>query len=427
MKKTLVALAAFAATASFAQTNYQPSGAVPNPAFKGFVVTGGFDASYANLKYKGGNSVSAVTYNSTSTSQITMIGIEDLGGGMKADFNYESDINPTTMYNTGVATLNGIPSGTAGTLAAPVTYSNSSAAQTASTWGNGQVKVGIQTSMGYLGLGAINNAGLDWNQYSGPFGTAWGSGYGVTQATVGSGFGSAAKVRYDNSMRYLTPTMNGLTGSLTYRAKNSQAANNQFSTTTGLQALSGIQELALIYNQGPINAIVVNQIDDGSGIAGTTSAANTAAQVYQVGKKYTTNMIGGNYTLGAATLYYGNQKQSDDGATQASTKTNRFAIKYALSPVLNVMATSNKMTYAKTGSAIDGVSTTVVGLGADYMLSKMTAVTFRYDKTQDDTMLGLASNQALASSGIVGAGFPGTATASDNTRTRTAVGLRVNF
>jgi len=423
MKKTLVALAAVSAvSASFAQTNYQPSGAVPNPAFKGFVVTGGFDASYANLKYKGGNSVSAITYNSTSTSQITMIGVEDLGGGMIADFNYESDINPTTMYNTGVTTLNGTAvTATAG----PTAFSG---AQAASTWGNGQVKVGIHsTSFGYLGLGAINNGALDWNQYSGPFGTAWGSGYGVTQAAVGYGFGSAAKVRYDNSLRYLTPTMNGLTGSLTYRAKNSQAANNQFSTTTGLQALSGVQELALIYNKGPINAIVVNQIDDGTGIAGSTTAANTAAQVYQTGKKFTSNMIGGNYTLGAATLYYGNQKQSDDGATQASTKTNRFGIKYALSPVLNVMASSNKMTYAKTGSAIDGVSTTVVGLGADYFLSKMTAVTFRYDKTQDDTMIGLASNQAIASTGVIGAGFPGTATAADNTRTRTAVGLRVNF
>ena len=60
-------------------------------------------------------------------------------------------------------------------------------------------------------------------------------------------------------------------------------------------------------------------------------------------------------------------------------------------------------------------------------MSKMTAVTFRYDKTQDDTMIGLASNQAIASTGIIGAGFPGTATATDNTRTRTAVGLRVNF
>ena len=146
MKKTLVALAAVSAVSAFAQTNFQPSGAVPNPAFKGFVVTGGFDASYANLKYKGGNSVSAITYNSTSTSQITMIGIEDLGGGLKADFNYESDINPTTMYNTGVAGLNGTArSATAGAA-------NFSGAQAASTWGNGQVKVGIQTSMGYLGL-----------------------------------------------------------------------------------------------------------------------------------------------------------------------------------------------------------------------------------------------------------------------------------
>ena len=422
-------MAAFAATASFAQTAYQPSGAVPNPAFKGFVVTGGFDASYQSLKYKGGNQVTTIGHNSTSTSQITFIGVEDLGGGLTADFNFENDIIPTTMYNAGSVTSNGIVVDNAKTLASPSTLTNNSSAQAASTWGVGQVKVGIHsTSLGYLGLGAVNNAALDFNQYSGPFGTAWGSGYGVTQATVGNGYGSsAAKVRYDNSVRYLTPTMNGLTGSLTYRAKNSTAANNMFSTTPGLQAQSGVQELAAIYSQGPLTAIFVNQIDDGAGIAGAATSASTSTLALASTGKYVTNSIGGNYILGKATLYYGYQKMADDGATQAQQKTARYGVKYAVTPVLNVMATSNKRTFGKAGDAADGKATTVMGLGADYMLSKMTAITLRWDKTQDDIGTGLTSTQALSTAGIVGAGFAGTNAASDNTRTRAAVGLRVNF
>lgn len=204
------------------------------------------DASYSNLTYKGGNKYSGVTYNSTSTSQIDFLGVEDLGGGMKADFFFENDINPTTQYNTGVAGLNGIAntSNTLGSTTAQV--SNATSAQAASTWGNGQVKIGLSGAFGYVALGAVNNAGLDWNQMSGPFGTAWGSGYGVTQGTVGNGYGASAKVRYDNSVRYLTPELGvaGLIGSLTYRNKNDVAANTQFSTTTGKQALSGVQELA---------------------------------------------------------------------------------------------------------------------------------------------------------------------------------------
>ena len=422
MKKTLVALAAFTAVAAFAQTNPQPSGAVPLPSQNGFLITGLWDVAYGSLKYKGGNSQSTVVHNSTGTSQIDFVAVEDLGGGMKADFFWENDIIPWSQNNAGVNTLNGTAqSATAGAA-------NFSGAQAPSTWGNGQIKAGLHSnSFGYLALGAVNNAALDWNQYSGPFGTAWGGGYGITQATVGNGFGSAAFVRWNNSMRYLTPTMNGLTGSLTYRTKNSTAANTIYSTNPGATSQSGVQELALIYNNGPINAIAVSQIDDGSGIAGAPSAANTAASVLSTTGKYTTNSLGGNYKLGNATLYYGYQKMTDDAAVQASNKTARYSIKYDITPALSVMAASNKRTYSKAGSSSDGLSTTVVGLGANYMLSKMTLLTFRWDKTQDDIGTGLASTQAVSSAGVIGAGFPGTATASDNTRTRSAVGLRINF
>jgi predicted porin len=422
MKKTLVAIAALAATGVFAQQ--LPSGANPSPAFgAGFRIIGGFDASLSNLTYKGGNKFSGVTYNSTSTSQITMVGIEDLGGGLKADFNYESDINPTTQYNTGVAGLNGIAA-TANTVgSATPQVANATSGQAASTWGNGQVKVGLGGAFGYVALGAVNNAGLDFNQISGPFGTAWGSGYGVTQAAVGNGFGASAKVRYDNSVRYITPDLiAGLRGSLTYRGKNDVAANTQFSTTTGKQALSGVQELAAIYSNGPLNLIFVNQVDDGNGIAGAATAANTATlTTVASGAKYKTNSIGGNYTYGPATVYYGRQTMTNDTST-VDNKTDRFALKYAATPVINVMASYNKLT------ALNGTTTKVTGIGADYMLSKMTALTFRMDRT-DDGAGKLASDQALtsATTSVVGAGFAGGATAADNQRNRTAVGLRMNF
>jgi len=418
MKKTLVALAAFTAVAAFAQQ--LPSGANPNPAHNGFLIIGGFDASMSNLQYKGGNKYTGVTYNSTSTSQITMVGVEDLGGGMKADFNFESDINPTTQYNNGVATLNGIAntSNTLGSTTAQV--SNATSAQAPATWGSGQVKVGIGGSFGYVGFGAINNAGLDFNQYTGPFGTAWGSGYGVTQAAVGNGFGSSAKVRYDNSARYISPSFEGFRVSYTQRNKNDVAANTMFSTTTGKQALSGVQELAGFYNNGPLNLVFVNQIDDGNGIAAAATAANAATfTAVASGAKYTTNSLGGNYTLGKATLYYGRQKMKND--TTADVQTDRLSVKYALTPVVNVMAAYNKLTDNVTAN-----TTKVTGIGADYMLSKMTAITFRMDRTTDGASK-LASDQAVtATTNVVGAGFAGS-TASDTQRNRTAVGLRVNF
>jgi predicted porin len=366
------------------------------------------------LKYKGGNSYSGVTYNGTYTSQITIVGVEDLGGGMKADFNYESDINPTTQYNTGVATLNGTYTSTTGAAA------TASSGQTPSTWGNGQVKLGLGGSFGYIGFGAINNAGLDANQIGSPYGTAFGSGYGITQGAVGGGYGTSAKVRYDNSVRYLTPELGvaGLKGSFVYRAKNDKTANNMFSTSTGLQGQSGVQEVALVYMNGPLNAIIVNQKDDGLGVKDVTGAAQTAA------KAYTKNDLAANYTMGATTVYGGYQTMKNDmtsGTTQVDVKTTRYAVKYAVNSQLSLSAAYasakvNAGTYA-------GNKTTVSGIGADYALSKLTTLYFRSENVNDAG--GLRATTQSDATTVIGAGFAGAP--ADQKVTRTAVGLRVLF
>ena len=423
MKKTLVALAAFAATASFAQTAYLPSGANVNPAWgNGVKIVGGFDVGYGNYTYKGSNKVSSVAYNGSSTSQISFLGVEDLGGGMKADFWFESDINPVSYVgNPGVATLNGT---TTTSAASPYpTPTNSSGVVSASTWGNGQVKAGIGGSFGYLAIGAVNNAGLDANGMTQPFGTAYSGGYGISWATVGNGYGSSAKVRYDNSIRYLTPEMSGLLGSLTYRPKNSQAENNVFSSTVGLQGQSGVQELAAIYRQGPWQAIAVNQIDDGSGI-GKVGNTVAAASLYGSEAKYTTNTMGGNYTFGATTVYAATQKMTSGDGTTVNNSAYRYAAKYFVTPMWTVAGAYTSMK-DKSGNV-----TKTIGVGTDYYLSKMTAIYGRYESVKDDagklasTEYNGATTAGTAASAVV-AGFASTTL--DNSRTRLVVGLRTNF
>ena len=420
-------MAAFAATASFAQTAYLPSGANVNPAWgTGVKIVGGFDVGYGQYNYKGSNKVSSIAYNGSSTSQISFLGVEDLGGGTKADFWFESDINPVSYVgNPGVATLNGNFSsqGYSSTVAptSTVSYStNPSAAQSASTWGNGQVKAGIGGSFGYLAIGAVNNAGLDANGMTQPFGTAYGGGYGISWSTVGGGYGSSAKVRYDNSARYLTPELApGLIGSLTYRPKNTTAANNMFSTSVGLQGQSGVQEIAAIYRQGPIQGIFVNQIDDGQGVNNVVGAASASSA------KYTTNTLGGNYTAGNATYYAGIQNSTNGDAT-LNSKATRYAVKYFINDMFSVGAAITNV------KVLAGTNTRTTGIGADYFLSKMTAIYGRYEAVQDGAGL-LASTEANGATTAVGtqraAYGPGFASSSfpDTSRTRLVVGLRTNF
>lgn len=360
--------------------------------------------------------------------------VQDLGGGMVGDFFFENDINPTTQYNTGVAGLNGNYFTTAanaaaynsGTATAPAATAaaasdlsktgapiNASGAQAASTWGNGQVKLGLKTAVGYVAVGAVNNAGLDFNQMSGPFGTALGSGYGATQAAVGGGYSTSAKVRYDNSVRYLTPDLlPGLIGSLTYRAKNTMAANNMFSATTGLQALSGVTEIAAIYRNGPLNLIAVQQSDDANGTK--DAAGNLVASA----GNYTNKSIGGNYTAGAATLYAGYQAAKND--TTTNNKTTRVGIKYAMSPELTLSAAANRLSNAS------NQVTTVNGIGADYAFNKQTALYFRHEAVSDGAGRVSPTVAQSTTSYVVSAGTAAIAT-TDISRSRTMVGLRLTF
>ena len=89
MKKTLVALAAVSAAAgAFAQSNV--------------TIYGTLDASVAYVKNPTDNTGKSATYlndSAISTSRWGMRGTEDLGGGLKANFNLESDVNMGTGAN----------------------------------------------------------------------------------------------------------------------------------------------------------------------------------------------------------------------------------------------------------------------------------------------------------------------------------------
>lgn len=110
MKKTLVALAALAATSAFAQSSV--------------TLYGVFDAGYSdNTKTINGVKYGqkAVTYNNYATSRLGFKGTEDLGGGMKANFVIETGLSSNTTTGTnaflpGVATAPGSVTGAAGDM-----------------------------------------------------------------------------------------------------------------------------------------------------------------------------------------------------------------------------------------------------------------------------------------------------------------------
>jgi predicted porin len=375
MKKSLVALAALAATTAFAQSSV--------------TLSGNIDAGYQSIDYKGGKSA-GITNNGSSTSTIQFSGTEDLGGGLKANFKLNSDFNPTTTNGN----------------------SGGAAAHTASTgsWLNSEQRVGLSGGFGAIDMGVVNNGSLAAAGTGTPFGTAVGSGFRSLWTTDSLTVASSSPVRFDNAVRYTSPSMSGFTGEYYYVKKNANATNNTFGTTFGSYDTNGISEITLKYSNGPLNVAYASQTQDAVG-TGTAPADN----------KGTLNTLGLNYTMGAVTGYLMNQTAKDNDATAADKldrTTNIYGVKY-VSGAHSFMVQTGNAKLKSSGQtstatfAVEGEKSTVTGIGYDYALSKRTTAYFRSESINDKA--GLVAARATID------------VAGQTKITRQAIGVRHTF
>jgi predicted porin len=112
MKKTLVALAALAATSAFAQNAVSLYGLL--------------DAGYSNVKYEKNDALQIArkgfATSADNSSRWGLTGTEDLGGGLKAEFKIEQGIgtNPRSGIAQDIGSRNGLVAGNAYSLDATV-------------------------------------------------------------------------------------------------------------------------------------------------------------------------------------------------------------------------------------------------------------------------------------------------------------------
>ncbi len=363
MKKTLIAIAALAATSAFAQSSV--------------TIDGGLDAGYQAINYKG-NKVTGINNNGSSTSQINFRGTSDLGNGMKADFRVETDWNPVSnKANTGSVPATGS------------TYDKG----TAGTFGNGELRVGLSAGFGRVDFGAVNMNGLTTLLTGQPFGTAIGGGYAsVTRVNAA---GNA--VRDDNAVKYTSPAFMGLAATLYKSNKQTKATGTDYSASLGAYDKLGSEELGLNYANGPLAASFSNLKQDSVNVGTGTTAT-------------TVNTLGANYTIGAFKALVLNQAVKTTTGTVA-TDTNYTALTGTYTMGQTVLMASTGSLKQDVG-ANAGKKSKLTGLGADYNLSKTAALYARYEKIDDQ------AGAIAAASTIDG---------SEKTRTRTALGLRVAF
>ena len=402
MKKSLIALATLAATASFAQSSVSISGTI--------------DLGINQIDYKGQKVTTTGAANGSATSAVVIAGTEDIGGGVKAEFRWELDPLFDQTSNR-----------TAGTSATGTT------SNVTTSIGNGASFVGASGAFGAVKFGTPNLATLTINgEGNGGFATAIGSGYRVS---------SFDAVRWQNSMRYDTPDFNGFSGSLVYSAKNDQQK-----ATTSL-ALSGNlnnqwsgrdegQEIGLNYVNGPLAVRYAGiRMKQYSSVLGTVDPYTTSVVINPAnpGAAFKIDSLSAKYSgvVPGLNLSYFYQKVSSDAltvanaaGTAASTSTfdrttNGVAASYAITPALTAMVNyqqvKNGDAAVSTGTARPGEKATVTGLGLDYALSKRTALYARYERDADSATAKFRS--------ISSANYSGTGT----TYTATAVGIRHTF
>jgi predicted porin len=412
MKKTLVALAAFSAVAAFAQTT---------DGKPGVQIQGNFNAGYQANSWKGVK-VSGFDQNGAGTSQINIRALEDLGGGMSAYVRMENDLS--LMNN---ATNQGVLPSYATNTAATSTAANTNQGYrvttgAASTWGNGELAVGLRTPMGDVAFGALNNAGLNYIQATAAAlqGTSFGGGYGMVLGADPT----LSSVRWANSFRYMSPTVEGFTGSFIYAPRQDSASglnsiNAVAATTTslgvGLNNQVGAKELGLKYAKGPLTAglvFVQTSLKSFCASPSQTAAANLSAPnspctsaAFTAGTGLATNTVAPPdasqdnkqsslalaYDMPSGLRLSGAYQKTSLGqlgtATGAGNQSDRSAFYYQVT-----YTTGAHTAFASAGSVKEGAlnntknteTSRFVGWGYNYALSKNTALVARYETFTDN-------------------------------------------
>ncbi len=360
-------------------------------------IDGLMDVGVASINYKGtANTITGIIGNGSGTSQINFRGTEDLGGGLKANFRFESQFNAVTnRANQGAAST-------------PAVAGDQTLASAAS-FGSGEVRLGLSGGFGSIDGGTINYNSLTSYTTGQPFGTGIGSGFRTMY--INDVQSPASQTRAENSIRYVTPNFSGFTGSLYWSGKQNKAttpttatapatiqASTSFSSSLGAYDQQGTTEVGLNYNKAPFAASVSQMKVDLAGVG--TQVGNA--------KNATVTTMGANYTMGAVKVFGLYQTNKTDDAV-VENKGMSLSATYAMGAVTLMAQVGNNENKA-------GAKSKLTGIGADYALSKRTALYFRSESIDDKAAL---MNAAVNPGSIANAG--------DTKFGRTAVGVRHTF
>jgi general bacterial porin, GBP family len=357
MKKSLIALAALATVATAAQAQ------------SSVTIYGIVDMGIMSSKTDGsaGNTLAAQS-GALSTSRLGFRGVEDLGGGLKANFVLETEINADVGTNGGTVVSG---AGTGKTSTTGVMF-------------NRAANISLESAQyGSIQLGRMNKLEYDAVIANDAFGAAnFGGAVRVGYITSGIYRDDA---RFPNAVVLRAPALGGL--KLAYqRQLGEQAGDSSAHSSDSLMA---------DFTYGKLRVLA------------TWAENKTAA-----GAKFDeVTTLGANYDFGVAHAFVGHMERKIEGGS-AKPKSDYLGVKVPVNAKVNVMAQYTKIS-DQSGTA--GNDADVYAVGATYAFSK---------RTTAYAMYGQSSNDGLATAYVTNLGQ---AVTDGKNQKATTVGIRHTF
>jgi predicted porin len=358
MKKSLIALAVLAAAgAAHAQSTVTLYGLadVWLGSTKSTVTSGGASTSVRSTNVDSGG---------FNTTRFGLKGSEDLGGGLKANFQLEQGFNIDT-----------------GTTAAGTAF-------------NRQAWVGLSGGFGEVQVGRV------WASYD----DIRSSANDTFNANIASSFSTwvGYNDRTNNGIKYLTPSFGGISGSVTY------ALGEDKNTSTNDKS-NDMLSVGVQYAGGPLFVGFAHQTEKsgfttklgalGGGSIATLLAAPTAfgfaplAATANDGTKVTYNLLNGSYDLGVAKLVAGfNQVKATEPGFAGFVKANEFnfGAEVPLSSALSIAAGYSQSKIKDDAGPL--MKSTGFSVAAKYSLSKRTFTYAALNQTKFKDNTGASSD-----------------------------------
>ena len=375
MKKSLFAIAAVTAFAGAAQAQ------------SSVTVYGLIDAGIAqtNIDYGAGGvgqqkqtSMGGLySTNGTGTlsgSRLGFRGTEDLGGGNRAGFVFETAIN----FNNGTAATAGA------TMTDAASAANGAASTGNALFGNTRQAYASLGSkkFGELRIGTQNSLVKDSGESIDPLA-------GVTITGAASLYQQGLVTRYSQAATYQAPTMSGVTARLQTTLDGTPSNNGAGTAANATPTSNRSSSASLDFTQGPIkvagvyerrNTFWVNTSATSNATLNPFGPTGSAAAVIPTINYYS---VGGSYDFKVAKpaiLYF---NQSAEGATATSTGKTSGTLLGVTVPVTPVVSLFASYTAGKVENNNAGLYDTAgMQLVANYSLSKRTGIYAAYGQTE---------------------------------------------